>query len=97
MKTFCFQDKRFGGKMIKKQHFVALLASLALVLSGCETTDPVPEAFSSMMEENTVIELFDQAGMGGSINLPDKEKTDEDEEPEKNTDSLGYSRIRILL
>ena len=86
MKTFCFQDKRFGGKMIKKQHFVALLASLALVLSGCETTDPVPEAFSSMMEENTVIELFDQAGMGGSINLPDKEKTDEDEEnPDDNT------------
>ena len=72
--------------MIKKQHFVALLASLALVLSGCETTDPVPEAFSSMMEENTVIELFDQAGMGGSINLPDKEKTDEDEEnPDDNT------------
>ncbi len=80
--------ERFGGKMIKKQHFVALLASIALVLSGCETTDPVAEAFSSMMEENNVIELFDQVNKNaGAINLPEKEKTDDEdaENPAENT------------
>ena len=44
--------------MIKHRHFVALLAALALVLAGCETTDQAARAaVSSLQEENTVVPL----------------------------------------
>ncbi len=44
--------------MIKHRHFVALLAAIALVLAGCESTDQaLRSAVSSLQEENTVVPL----------------------------------------
>ncbi|MBQ1834057.1 MAG: hypothetical protein II114_09885 [Treponema sp.] len=72
--------------MIKKQHFVALAASLVLVLSGCETTDLVTDGISATQEENTVIELVGPNGKSGSIKLPESENTeDTGKEPEKES------------
>ncbi len=72
--------------MIKKEHFVALTASLALVLSGCETTDLVTDAISTAEEENTVIELIGPNGHSGSIKLPSSEESDESSESSDEKD-----------
>ena len=70
--------------MIKKQHFVALVTSFALVLSGCETTDLATEGISASQEENTIIELVGPNGKSGTIKLPTSnvKKTEEDSETE---------------
>ena len=75
--------------MIKKQHFVALVTSLVLVLSGCETTDLVTDGFSATEEENTVIELVGPNGKSGSIKLPtsDGQENPEDTESEDSESS----------
>ncbi|MBO4319116.1 MAG: hypothetical protein J5857_01445 [Treponema sp.] len=85
--------------MIKHRHFVALLAALALVLAGCESTDQaVRAAVSSLQEENTVVPLGkvdnSKSGEKSTVKVPSSstKKDDgkiEDDQTGKTDDQTG--------
>ena len=84
--------------MIKHRHFVALLAALALVLAGCETTDQAARAaVSSLQEENTVVPLGKvdktKSSEKSTVKVPSSsDKKDDgkiDEETGKTDDKTG--------
>ena len=71
--------------MIRHRHFVALLAALALVLAGCESTDQaLRSAVSSLQEENTVVPLgkadyTKSSGSGNTtVNVPTSKNQKDD-------------------